>query len=103
MRKFKITDAKGGAAFTVRVVTRARQREIVGVQDDGALKIRLTSPPLDNRANEELVDFLAQELGVNKSQIEIVAGQKGREKLISVEDIAPEIVNQLLLTGADEA
>lgn len=96
MRKFKITDAKGGAAFTVRVVTRARRREIVGIQDDGALKIRLTSPPRDNRANDELVEFLSETLGVNKSRIEIVAGARGREKIISVEGISPNAVDQRL-------
>ncbi len=104
MRKqFKITDAKGGAAFTVRVVTRARKREIVGIQDDGALKVRLTSPPLDNRANKELIEFLAKALGVPKSNIEIVAGVKGREKLISVEGISPDQANRLLLPELSDA
>lgn len=101
--EFKITDAKGGAAFTVRVVTRARKREIVGIQEDGALKIRLTCSPTDNSANEELVEFLAEELGVDTKQIEIVAGAKGREKLISVEGVTPELVNQVLIPPkADE-
>jgi uncharacterized protein (TIGR00251 family) len=93
-RKFKITDARGGAAFTVRVVTRARQREIVGIQDDGALKIRLTNAP--DAANEELVKFLAEKLQVSLSQIEIVAGEKGREKIITVEGIAPGVVDERL-------
>ena len=96
MRKFQITDAVGGAAFAVRVVTRARKREIVGINEDGALKIRLTSPPAEGRANEELIAFLADQLGVAKSRIEIVAGHTGREKLVSVDGLTPETVNALL-------
>ena len=87
-RKFEITDAKGGAAFTVRVVTRAVETELVGVNDDGSLRIRLqASPAGDAAANKELVDFLANKLAVNPDQIEIVAGVNGREKVIAVEGI----------------
>ncbi len=88
-RKFEITDAKGGAAFTVRIVTRAANTEIVGVQEDGALKIRLkNSPAGDPAANQELVDFLSEELDVPADTIEIVAGAEGRDKLITVEGIS---------------
>ena len=44
-RRFEITDARGGAALTVRVVTQAERTEIAGVQDDGVLKIRLIASP----------------------------------------------------------
>lgn len=87
-RNFEITDAKGGAAFTVRVVTRAVNTEVVGINDDGSLRIRLqASPAGDPAANKELVEFLAQMLGVSVGQIEIVAGMNGREKVIAVEGI----------------
>lgn len=87
-RKFEITDARGGAAFTVRVVTRAVAAEVVGVQEDGALKIRLVSSPAgDPATNQELVTFLASQLNVPANKIEIVAGANGREKIISVEGI----------------
>lgn len=87
-RKFEFTEVTGGAAFTVRVVTRATHTEIVGVQDDGALKIRLVASPAgDPAANTELVGFLANQLGVALDRIEIVAGRDGREKLISVDGI----------------
>jgi uncharacterized protein YggU (UPF0235/DUF167 family) len=87
-RKFEITDAKGGAAFTVRVVTRAVNTEIVGTQDDGVLKVRLVESPAGApKANEELRTFLAEKLDVPLEKIEIVAGQDGRDKLVSVEGI----------------
>lgn len=96
-RKFEITDARGGAAFTVRIVTRAVAPEIVGAQEDGTLKIRLVSSPAgDPAANEELVHFLAEQLGVPVERIEIVAGANGREKIISVEGISTADVEDKL-------
>jgi uncharacterized protein len=87
-RKFEITDARGGAAFAVRVVTRAEVSEIVGTQEDGALRVRLVASPAgDPAANKELVDLLAKQLQVAPNKIEIVAGANGRDKMISVEGI----------------
>jgi uncharacterized protein (TIGR00251 family) len=96
-RKFEITDASGGAAFSVRVVTRAARTEVVGIQDDGVLKVRLTSAPEDG-ANQELITLLAEVLEVDAGTLEIVAGEKGRDKLISVDGIAPEILEERLLS-----
>jgi len=87
-RKFEITDAKRGAAFTVRVVTRAQKNEIVGVQDDRSLKIRLTASSTEGQANEALIKFLAERLQVAESAIEIVAGKDARDKWISVSGIS---------------
>jgi uncharacterized protein (TIGR00251 family) len=98
-REFKITDAQHGAAFTVRVVTRADSVEIVGVQDDGSLKIRLTESPAEGRANAQLVDFLATILEVDPSQIEIVAGGDKPNKIISVENVTPAWIEQHLVHG----
>jgi len=88
-RKFEITDARGGAAFAVRVVTRAVAPEIVGTQEDGTLRVRIVSSPAGNpAANEELIKLLAQQLGVAVERIEIVAGVNERDKIISVEGIS---------------
>lgn len=97
-RKFEITEAHSGAAFTVRVVTRASTTEIAGVQEDGALKIRLTESHTDGAADSQLIDFLAHKLGVGATQIEIVAGENARDKLISVEGIMPAEVEERLLS-----
>jgi uncharacterized protein YggU (UPF0235/DUF167 family) len=95
-REFKITDAQHGAAFTVRVVTRADNVEIVGVQDDGSLKIRLTESPAGGAANDQLLDFLADILDVDHQQIEIVAGADKPNKIISVKNVTPEWVEEAL-------
>jgi len=99
-REFKITDAQHGAAFTVRVVTRANNVEIVGIQDDGSLKIRLTESPAEGRANTQLIEFLADVLEVHPDQIEIVAGADKPNKIISVEGVSPGWIEQRLVQGS---
>ncbi|MBN1967112.1 MAG: DUF167 domain-containing protein [Anaerolineae bacterium] len=99
-RKFEIKDAVSGAAFTVRVVTRASRMEIAGVQDDGVLKIRLTASPAEGNVNQQLIAFLAERLAVEPERIEIVAGQNGREKLISVEGLDPAALEERLVPDA---
>lgn len=103
-RKFEITDAKGGAAFTVRVITRATHTEVVGIQEDGVLKIRLMATPAgDPAANRELVDFLAARLSVPADHIEIVAGANGREKVIAVEGISTHALEDMLGDAAADS
>jgi uncharacterized protein (TIGR00251 family) len=96
MSQFKITEVKGGVTFPVRVVPRASKNEIAGVHGD-ALKVRLTAPPVEGKANETLIVFLAQRLGVRKSQVEIVAGAASRRKMIRVMGVSPQEVEQHLL------
>ena len=99
-RKFEITDAKRGVAFAVKVITRAQSNEIVGVQDDNILKIRLTASPADGQANAALIKFLAQHLGVAENQIEIVAGTDKSDKMISVSGLSTAEVEAKLQGGA---
>lgn len=86
-RKFHLHDGKKGSALAVRVTPRASRDEIVGVLSDGTVKIHLTAPPVDGKANESLIRFLAGVLDVSVSRIEVVAGDTGRDKLISVMDM----------------
>ena len=69
--------------FSVRVVPRASKSEIVG-EIDGALKVRLCSPPVDGAANAELIKMLAREFGVSRGRVEIVSGQTSRTKRIRI-------------------
>jgi uncharacterized protein (TIGR00251 family) len=103
LRNFNITDASRGAAFTVKIVPKATKTEIVGIQEDGTIKIRLMSPPVEGQANEELIAFLAEFLHVDLSDVEIVAGVDSRKKLISVLNVRAEDVDRLVKaqTGDD--
>jgi uncharacterized protein len=96
-RKFKLHNGQKGSALAVRVTPRASHNEIVEVLEDGTIKVRLASPPADNEANDALVEFLSEILGVPKSQLDIVAGVAGRDKLISVVDMDVETVHQRIL------
>jgi uncharacterized protein (TIGR00251 family) len=97
VREFEITDAEKGAAFAVHVVPRASRNEVAGRMGD-AIKIRLTAPPVEGKANQALVAFLAQELGVRKSQVEIVAGETSQNKVICVLGLSPVEVEEKLLS-----
>jgi hypothetical protein len=77
-------DAQVGSALVLRVTPRARKNAIVGVQTDGTIKIHITAPPVEDKANQALVAFLAEVLGIAKTRIEIVAGASGRDKLVSI-------------------
>jgi len=79
----KVQKSKDGIIFQVKVQPKASRNELAGLYQD-ALKIRLTAPPVEGKANKALIDFLADWLGVKKSQVEIVSGQLSKIKIIKV-------------------
>ena len=72
--------------FTVRVVPRASKSEIVG-EMDGALKIRIASPPVEGAANHELIRVLSKFFVVSKSSVEIIKGQTSKTKQVKIDGI----------------
>jgi uncharacterized protein (TIGR00251 family) len=97
-----ITDASHGAAFTVKIVPKANRTELVGIQEDGTLKIRITAPPVEGQDDEELIGFLAAFLDADPADIEIVAGAGSRKKLVSVLNIHAERVEELIRASAPD-
>lgn len=98
--KFNITSANRGTAFPVKVITRASKTEIAGVSE-GMVKIRLTAAPVDGKANDQLIDFLADQLQVAKTSIEIVAGHNDSKKMISISGLSnAEVEARLKLSEA---
>lgn len=81
-----IVENDGSVTFTVRVVPRASRSEIIG-EHDGALKVRIASPPVDGAANAELIKLLAKQFGVSKSNVEIIGGQTSKTKQIRINGI----------------
>ena len=96
-RKFELHDGKRGAALAVRVTPRTSRNEIFGVLNDGTVKIHLTAPPVEGQANEALLKFLSEVLGVPVSRLDIVAGKTGRNKLVSVLDLDAETVHKRIV------
>ncbi|MBN8635047.1 MAG: DUF167 domain-containing protein [Anaerolineae bacterium] len=99
-RKFEITDARSGAAITVRVVTQAEKTEFVGIQEEGdhkIVKIRLTAEAAgSDEANEEVLEALAFRLEISVNRLEVVAGANGRDKLVTIMGLSTGQVEELL-------
>ena len=76
-------DVADGCTLAVRVHPGARKNGVTGVHDD-ALKIALTAPPVDGKANEALIAFLAEALRLPRARIAIVAGIASRAKTVRI-------------------
>lgn len=87
--KLAIQEKDGSFIFPVRVVPRAKKDEIAGVEGE-SLKVRIAAPPVRGKANEALVELLAQALGVRKRQVEIASGQRARNKTIRIRGLSAE-------------
>ena len=90
----QITEKDGVVSFAVRVQPRASRDEIAGEWQD-ALKIRLTAPPVDDRANEALRRLLAARLKVPLSAVRIAAGEHSRTKRVEVRGVTAGAVRAL--------
>jgi uncharacterized protein len=78
-----------GVSFAVKIHPRAKQNAITGEVGD-ALKISLTAPPIDGKANAACIDFLAILLRVSRASVTIACGESSRQKVIRVAGIASE-------------
>jgi uncharacterized protein YggU (UPF0235/DUF167 family) len=96
-RKYELHSGQRGSALGVRITPRASHNQIVGVLNDSTIKVHLVCGPSDEEINTELLSYLAEVLGVPKSRVEIVAGESGRDKLISVLDMDVETTHQRVL------
>ena len=85
----EIKEKDGAVTFEIRVQPRAARSEIVG-QLGGALKVKVTAPPLDGRANDECIRLLADVLKLQRASIEIISGQTSRTKVIRVKGISAD-------------
>lgn len=68
----------------VKIIPRSSQNKII--EEEGYLKIKLTAPPVEGKANKALIAFLSKEWGLPKSKITIVRGKTSKNKIIEIED-----------------
>jgi hypothetical protein len=80
----------------LRIVPNARRSEVVGAHGD-AIKVKVQAPPVDGKANEALCEFLAEQLQIPARSIEIVGGEKSRDKVVAIADMDLAIARQRLL------
>lgn len=78
-----------GATLAVRAQPGAKKNAVLGMQA-GALKVSVTAPPEDGRANEALVEVLKDHFGVKRSQIELISGRTNRNKVFLIRGVTPE-------------
>jgi uncharacterized protein len=91
----ELIEKEGAVSFKVRVQPRASRTEIAG-EYGPAIKLRITAPPVDGKANEECRRFLAKIIGVGLPSIEIVSGDSSRDKVIRVHDASLARVREAL-------
>ena len=90
-----VRESESGVTFAIKVHPRARKNAIIGEVGD-ALKVSLTAPPVEGRANEACIEFFAKLLNVPRSSVTIAAGQNSRNKVIRVGGLSAEKVRQRL-------
>jgi len=88
-----IQESAAGVTFAVKVHPRARKNAITGESGD-ALKLSLTSPPVEGRANDACIEFFAKLLKVPRSSVTIASGQSSRNKVIRVAGISVEEIRR---------
>jgi uncharacterized protein (TIGR00251 family) len=96
-----VTEHAEGCVLAVRAQPGAKRNGVVGEQND-ALKVAVTAPADEGRANKALVEVLAEALGVRKSQVELIVGTKSRDKKFLVRAVSPDELRARLtrLTGS---
>ncbi len=92
-----IRDTASGVTFAVKVQPRARKNAITGEVGD-ALKLSLTAPPVDGRANQACIEFFANLLDVTRSSVTIASGETSRNKVIRVAGMAADEVRRRMAT-----
>jgi len=90
-----LNEQNGGCVLTVKATPRASCSAVAGADADW-LRLRLQAPPVDGRANEALVEFLAERLGVPRRAVSILTGETGRLKRVRIGGLAADQIRQRL-------
>jgi uncharacterized protein (TIGR00251 family) len=91
----ELTNHCDGIIVAVRVQPGAKKSAIIG-EHAGGLKIAVAAPPVEGKANEALVEFLREKLALKRSQVEIIRGQKSRQKHVLLRGVIPDDLVKLL-------
>jgi uncharacterized protein (TIGR00251 family) len=90
-----VNSISGGVTFAVKIHSRARKNAITGELGD-ALKLSLTSPPVEGRANDACIEFFAKLMKVPRSSVTIASGRNSRDKVIRVDGLSADEVERLI-------
>src|SRR5262249_53194477 len=98
MKALIVQDTTAGVVLSVHVQPKASTTECVGIHGAG-VKIRVAAPPVDGAANDELIRFLARQLSIPASSIQIKSGANGRHKRVVIQGASAEVVLACLNVG----
>jgi len=90
-----VHESAKGVSFSVKVQPRARRNAITGTLGD-VLKLALTAPPVEGRANQAVIEFLAETLEIPRASVTITSGETSRNKVVRVAGVSKRIVEQKL-------
>jgi hypothetical protein len=91
-----ISGSEPSGVLKVRVAPRAKKNEVSEFLPDGTIKIRLTAPPVEGKANKSLIKFLSSILDIPRANLEIISGLKGRNKIVRVIGMDQKSVYRLI-------
>lgn len=91
-----ITATAGGVRVSVHAQPGAKRTEVVGLHGE-ALKVRIQAPPLEGRANDELIRFLADTLSVPRANVSLLRGEKSRAKVFEISGVQEKTARDTLL------
>ena len=94
-----LNEYEGGVVVEVVLQPRASRNELAGEQG-GRLKIKVTSPPVEGKANRKLCEFLADLMGIGKQRVQVIAGQAARIKRVKISDVSLDEVRKKLLINS---
>ncbi|HEX9403708.1 MAG TPA: DUF167 domain-containing protein [Steroidobacteraceae bacterium] len=79
----------------VYIQPRAAKSELAGMHGD-SIKIRIAAPPVDNAANQALIEFMAERLGIAKRRVRVVSGATSRKKVLEIDDVSADRITAAL-------
>ncbi|RJO61215.1 MAG: YggU family protein [Dehalococcoidia bacterium] len=96
----KDTDAGNEAVFAFRVTPGAKRNSVTALKE-GVWCVKITAPPVEGKANEELVSFLSRLFDVRRSSVSVVKGQRSRSKLVCISGLTQKEVSRRLSAELD--
>jgi len=90
-----IKESASGVTFAVKVHPRARKNAITGVVGD-ALKLALTAPPVEGKANQAVIEFFAELFAIPRSSVTIASGETSRNKIVRIAGVSKPVAEQKL-------
>ncbi len=85
--RWRIRETDSGVEVSLHVQPRSRRNEVAGLHN-GALKLKISAPPVDDAANRAVIEYFASLLGIPKSRLQIVSGLKARDKVLLVKSVS---------------